>query len=76
MKSKEFDETKGKSHTSVIFFAYGTATMAIGIDHYRRNITATASKNGGIKSLDIIYERGIGIYSVNAREYKKKTLQV
>jgi len=75
----ELGKKNGKPHTSVIFFlrtVYGTATMAIGIGHYRRNITATASKDGIMKSLDIIDERGTGIYSVNKREYPRKTRQV
>ena len=51
-------------------------TMVIGIGHYRQNIAATTSKNGGNKSLDIIDERGACIYSIKAREYWKKTRQV
>ena len=50
--------------------------MVIGIGHYNRNITPTEAINGGIKSPDIIDERGTGIYSVNEREYQKKTRQV
>tara|TARA_B110001450_G_C17536340_1_gene446747 strand:+ start:93 stop:215 length:123 start_codon:yes stop_codon:yes gene_type:complete len=32
--------------------------MVIRIGHYRRNITATASKKFGMKSLGIVYEQG------------------
>lgn len=42
------------------------------IGPYRRNIDATASKNGGIKSPDIIDEQGTAFYGIKAREYQKK----
>ena len=58
------------------FFAYGTATMAIGIGHYRHNCIATASKNGSMNSLDIMDERGTRFYGIKSREYPKKTRQV
>ena len=43
--------------------------MEIQIGHYRQNITATASKNGGIKSSHIIDEQGTSFYGIKAREY-------
>ena len=54
------------------FFAYGTATITIGIGHYRHNFTDTASKKGSMTSLDIIDERGTGFYGIKSREYPKK----
>ena len=50
--------------------------MMIGIGHYRQNIVATASKSGGIKSLDIIDKQGIGNYSILAKGNPKKTGKV
>ena len=46
--------------------------MVIEIGHYNRNITPTEVKNGGIKSLDIIDERGAIFNGMKAREYPKK----
>ena len=76
MKSKEFDETKGSLTQAWFFFAYGTVTMAIGIVNYGQNITPTEAMNGGIKSPDIIDERGTSFYGKKARECQKKTRQV
>ena len=50
--------------------------MAIGIGHYRQNITPTEAIKGGIKSPDIIDERGTGSYGIKAREHSKKSRQV
>ena len=50
--------------------------MAIGIGHYGQNITPTEAMNGGIKSPDIIDERGTSFYGIKARECQKKPRQV
>ena len=49
--------------------------MMIGIGHYRPNIVATASKSGGIKSLDIIDKQGIVITVYNSKGKSKKDWQ-
>ena len=49
--------------------------MVIRIGHYRQNIAPTEAKTAGIKSPDIIDERGTSFYGIKAREFKKKTRQ-
>ena len=72
MKSKEFDETKGSLTQAWFFFAYGTATMAIGIGNYGQNITPTEAMNGSIKSPDIIDERGTSFLRYKSKGTSKK----
>ena len=50
--------------------------MAIGIGHYGQNITPTEAMNGGIKSPDIIDERGTSFYGIKARECQQNPRQV
>ena len=68
-KRGNIKKKRGKPHTPVIFSVRCRSTMAIGIGHYRQNITPTEAIKGGIKSPDIIDERGTGFYGTKAREY-------
>ena len=45
------------------------------IGNYRRNIRDTTAKNGGIKSLNIIDERGTGVSTMKSEEIWKKPRQ-
>ena len=49
--------------------------MVIGIGHYRQNIPPTEAINGGIKSLNIIDERGTAASALNRKEFSLKTRQ-
>tara|TARA_B110001450_G_C17536340_1_gene446748 strand:+ start:281 stop:460 length:180 start_codon:yes stop_codon:yes gene_type:complete len=49
--------------------------MMIKIGHYGQNITLTEAINGGIKSLNIIDERGTGLSAVKSKEIWKKSRQ-
>ena len=60
-------EAAHPSHNSVRY-----RSMEIKIGHYGRNITPTEAIKGGIKSPDIINERGTGSYGIKAREPSKK----
>ena len=64
-------EAAHPSHNSVRY-----RSMEIKIGHYRQNITPTEAIKGGIKSPDIIDERGTGSYGIKAREHSKKSRQV
>ena len=46
--------------------------MVIGIGHYERNITPTASKNGVIKSLGTVEEPGTAASAMKSKEVEKK----
>ena len=45
--------------------------MTTKISHYGQNITPTEAINGGIKSLNTIYEQGIGVSAVKSKEIWK-----
>ena len=61
-----------RPQTPVIFCIQCRSTMVIGIGHYGRNSARAEAIKGGIKSPDIIDERGTGFYDIESREYPKK----
>ena len=68
MKSKAVEEEKdGKPQTPLIFCVRYQLMLFIKISHYELSITLTGTKNGCIKCLGIIDERGTGFYRIKPK---------